>query len=58
MKDLKVNEKREYETPTMELLVITGREVMESEHDNGYVDWGDWWELMGSYTSPQGYYDE
>lgn len=56
MKDLKVKEKRKYETPTMELLVITGREVMESEPDNSYVDWSDWWGALG-YTNSQGYYD-
>ena len=59
MKDQNVNEKKQYETPKMELLVITGREVMESEHDNSYIDWGDFWnDLFGGYTSQQGYYDE
>lgn len=59
MKDLNVNEKKQYEAPTMELLVITGREVMESEHDNSYIDWGDLWrDLFGGYTDQQGYYDE
>ena len=53
MKILNGNEKRQYETPTMELLVITGREVMESEHDNDYVDWGD---LLGLFPQT-GYYD-
>ena len=54
MKVLNETGKKQYETPTMELLVITGREVMESEHDNDYVDWG---ELLGLFPK-QGYYDE
>ena len=59
MKGLHINEKKPYEAPMMELLVITGREVMESEHDNSYIDWGDFWnDLFGGYTSQQGYYDE
>ena len=54
MKVFNSNEKKQYETPTMELLVITGRDVMES-HDNDYVDWG---ELVKSIFPTQGYYDE
>lgn len=56
MKGLQINEKKPYEAPVMELLVITGREVMNSEHDNGYVDFGDL--FGGGLFSWAGYYDE
>ena len=60
MKDLNVNEKRQYETPTMELLVVTGREVMNSPHDNAYVDMSVWEKYLnlGGYAPKQEYYDE
>ena len=58
MKDLNVNEKRQYETPTMELLVVSGREVMQSEHDNRYIKMKDLWGYLGAYAPQQGYYDE
>ena len=53
MKCLNINEKKPYEAPTMERLVITGREMMGSEHDNGYIDWGDFWKMPAA----KGYYD-
>ena len=58
MKGLDVNAKKQYEAPTMELLVITGSEMMSSnDHDNGYVDIGGilFPKLRGAFP---GYYDE
>ena len=54
MKGLHIHDKKPYEAPTMELLVIAGREMMDSEHDNGYVDVDDLFKDLFSFP---GYYD-
>ena len=57
MKDLDVHVKKQYEAPKMELLVISGCEVMDSdtEHDNNFTDWG---ELKSVLFPKPNYYDK
>ena len=48
-----LKKKKEYTAPTMELIIIGETEVMmeNSEHDNAYGDFGDFWSLRPQNNS-------